>query len=207
MRATPRIPPPRVDKLGDVDDRPLRVCGRFAKGYSGVLSSPLRRKKATGPGALAQGDNPAEERQLDHKAITVKELCARYLDDLQAGLIMGKGGRPKRPTTIVTDTSRTEAHHSAHWDATGQRSNQGGHQQGPQGHNGRKTPARTSSCIRLAATTPRTMAPPRWRVRNRRRRRHDPQQGSSARDGTGPWGRLAQSSLVRYQILSKPEIS
>jgi len=30
-------------------------------------------------GRVAQGDNPAEERQLDHKAITVKELCELYL--------------------------------------------------------------------------------------------------------------------------------
>jgi hypothetical protein len=30
---------------------------------------------------VAHGDNPAEERQLDHKAITVKELCNLYLAD------------------------------------------------------------------------------------------------------------------------------
>jgi hypothetical protein len=57
-----------------------------------------------------QGDNPAEERQLDHKAITVKELCTLYLNDLNAGLILGKGGRPKKPTTIVTGTGRIERH-------------------------------------------------------------------------------------------------
>jgi hypothetical protein len=41
---------------------------------------------------------------------TVKELCARYLADLQAGLILGKGGRPKKPSTITTDTGRIERH-------------------------------------------------------------------------------------------------
>jgi len=40
----------------------------------------------------------------------VKELCTRYLDDLQAGLILGKGGRLKKPTTITTDTCRIERH-------------------------------------------------------------------------------------------------
>jgi integrase len=40
----------------------------------------------------------------------VRELCIRYLDDLQAGLILGKGGRPKKPTTIVTDSGRIERH-------------------------------------------------------------------------------------------------
>jgi hypothetical protein len=59
---------------------------------------------------VAQGDNPAEERQLDHNATTVKELCTLYLNDLKAGLILGKSGRPKKPTTIVTDTGRIERH-------------------------------------------------------------------------------------------------
>src|SRR6185295_6210631 len=48
--------------------------------------------------------------QLNHKAITVKELCTRYLVDLKAGLILGKGGRPKKASTIVTDTGRIERH-------------------------------------------------------------------------------------------------
>jgi len=45
--------------------------------------------------AESLGYDPIEDRQLDHKAITVKELCARYLADLQAGLILGQGGRPE----------------------------------------------------------------------------------------------------------------
>jgi len=40
----------------------------------------------------------------------VKELCTRYLADLQARLILGKGGRPKKPSTITTDTGRIERH-------------------------------------------------------------------------------------------------
>jgi Phage integrase, N-terminal SAM-like domain len=61
-------------------------------------------------GRVAGGDDPVEDRQLDHKAITVKELCTRYLADLKAGLILGKGGRPKKASTIVTDTGRIERH-------------------------------------------------------------------------------------------------
>ena len=34
---------------------------------------------ATGCNSLAGGDDPAEDRQLDHKAMTVKELCTPYL--------------------------------------------------------------------------------------------------------------------------------
>jgi hypothetical protein len=33
--------------VGDVDGRRLRFCGRFAEGYSGAPSSPLRRKKGS----------------------------------------------------------------------------------------------------------------------------------------------------------------
>jgi len=91
-----------------------RTSGRSRRntiGLHGVWTPETARQEAKVQiGRVAQGDNPAEERQLDHKAITVKELCARYLDDLQAGLIMGKGGRPKKPTTIVTDTGRIERH-------------------------------------------------------------------------------------------------
>ncbi len=77
----------------------------------GVWTPELARKEAKIQlGKVAQGDNPAEERRLDHKAITVKELCDLYLNDLKAGLILGKGGRPKKPTTIVTDTGRIHRH-------------------------------------------------------------------------------------------------
>ncbi|SRR6266849_1802212 len=44
-RSYAKSPPPGLHKLGDVDGR-LRFCGRFAKGYSGAPSSPLRRKKS-----------------------------------------------------------------------------------------------------------------------------------------------------------------
>lgn len=84
---------------------------RYTIGLHGVWTPELARKEAKIQlGRVAQGDNPAEERQLDHKAITVKELCDLYLNDLKAGLIMGKGGRPKKPTTIVTDTGRIHRH-------------------------------------------------------------------------------------------------
>lgn len=84
---------------------------RYTIGLHGVWTPETARQEAKVQlGRVARGDNPAEERQLDHKAITVKELCALYVADLNAGLILGKGGRPKKPTTIVTDTGRIERH-------------------------------------------------------------------------------------------------
>lgn len=84
---------------------------RFAIGLHGVWTAERARQEAKIQlGRVAQGDNPAEERQLDHKAITVKDLCDLYLNDMKAGLILGKGGRPKKATTIVTDTGRIHRH-------------------------------------------------------------------------------------------------
>ncbi len=84
---------------------------RFTIGLHGVWTAETARQEAKVQlGRVAQGDNPSEERLLDHQAITVKELCAMYLKDLEAGLILGKGGRPKKATTIVSDTGRIHRH-------------------------------------------------------------------------------------------------
>ena len=91
--------------------RALGRSRRYTIGLHGVWTPETARQEAKIQfGRVAQGDNPAEERQLDHKAITVKELCTLYLNDLNAGLILGKGGRPKKPTTIGTDTGRINRH-------------------------------------------------------------------------------------------------
>lgn len=84
---------------------------RYTIGLHGVWTPETARQEAKVQlGRIAKGDNPAEERQLDHQAITVKELCQLYLKDLDAGLILGKGGRPKKSTTIITDTGRIQRH-------------------------------------------------------------------------------------------------
>ncbi len=84
---------------------------RYSIGVHGVWTPETARREAKVQLArVAQGDNPAEERQLDHKAVTVKELCEQYFNDLRAGIILGKGGRPKKATTIVTDTGRIHRH-------------------------------------------------------------------------------------------------
>jgi len=84
---------------------------RFTIGLHGVWTAETARQQAKVQlGRVAQGDNPSEERLLDQQAITVKELCAMYLKDLEAGLILGKGGRPKKATTIVSDTGRIHRH-------------------------------------------------------------------------------------------------
>ena len=84
---------------------------RFTIGLHGVWTPERARQEAKAQlGRIAQGDDPAEERLLDRKALTVKELCNLYLADLQAGLILGKGGHPKKPGTIASDLGRIHRH-------------------------------------------------------------------------------------------------
>jgi integrase len=84
---------------------------RYTIGLHGVWTPETARQEAKVQlGRIASGDNPAEERQLDHHAITVKELCGLYMADLDAGLILGKGGRPKKASTIYTDVGRIKRH-------------------------------------------------------------------------------------------------
>jgi integrase len=84
---------------------------RFTIGTHGVWTPDTARVQARVLlGRIAQGDNPAEERQLDLKAITIKELCERYLEDAKNGLILGKKRRPKKASTIYTDEGRIRRH-------------------------------------------------------------------------------------------------
>ena len=84
---------------------------RYTIGLHGIWTAETARQEAKVQlGRVAQGDNPSEERHLDHQAITVKELCMMYLKDLEAGLILGKGGRPKKAGTIVSDVGRIHRH-------------------------------------------------------------------------------------------------
>lgn len=91
--------------------RSLGRSRRYTIGLHGVWTPEAARLEAKAQlGRIARGDNPAEEKQLDHKALTVKQLCDLYRADLEAGLILGKGGRPKTAKTIYTDLGRIKRH-------------------------------------------------------------------------------------------------
>src|SRR3546814_11780591 len=59
---------------------------------------------------VAQGEDPAEDRAELNKAMSMKELCELYMQDLRDGLILGKGGRPKKKSTVDIDLGRNERH-------------------------------------------------------------------------------------------------
>jgi integrase len=84
---------------------------RFTIGPHGAWTADTARTQARILlGQIAKGDDPAERRHLDLRAITMKELCGRYLDDAKSGLILGKGRRPKKASTIYTDEGRLKRH-------------------------------------------------------------------------------------------------
>ncbi len=91
--------------------RSLGRSRRYTIGLHGVWTPEMARLEAKAQlGRIARGDNPAEEKRLDHRALTVKQLCDLYRNDLEAGLILGKGGRPKKASTIYTDLGRIKRH-------------------------------------------------------------------------------------------------
>ncbi|MEM6898804.1 MAG: tyrosine-type recombinase/integrase [Pseudomonadota bacterium] len=84
---------------------------RYSIGPHGIWTAETARKEARVQlGKIAQGENPAEARQADRNAMTVSELAERYIEAMDAGLIMGKGGRPKRPSTIYVNKGQLRGH-------------------------------------------------------------------------------------------------
>lgn len=58
-----------------------RPLASYTIGLHGVWTpEEARREAKVLLGQVARGGNPAEERKLDREAITVKELCTRYLE-------------------------------------------------------------------------------------------------------------------------------
>jgi integrase len=62
-------------------------------------------------GVVAAGGDPMLDREIRRGAsMTVAELCDRWIDDSEAGRLLTRRRRPKRPATIATDRSRVTAH-------------------------------------------------------------------------------------------------
>jgi integrase len=84
---------------------------RKALGLHGVLTAEEARNEARKWLAdRAKGNDPIAEHVANRKAETVAELCQRYLSAAEQGLILGKGARPKKPSTVSTDRGRIERH-------------------------------------------------------------------------------------------------
>lgn len=87
-------------------------------GQHGALTAEEARKKAKVLlGRVADGEDPAAEKTEDRLAETVKELCEAYIAAVELGIkdprravIRGKGGRPKKASTLAEDKSRINRH-------------------------------------------------------------------------------------------------
>jgi integrase len=84
---------------------------RVTIGAHGLLTTEEARKEAMALlGQVAKGADPAEERASRRQSLTVKELCTAYLEAAEKGLIMGKGNRPKKVSTLYADKGRIKRH-------------------------------------------------------------------------------------------------
>lgn len=84
---------------------------RMSIGPHGKLTTEEARKLAlVNLASAVKGGDPAQERTTRRESLTVEELAARYLGAAEAGLIRGKGGRPKKPSTLYVDRGRIERH-------------------------------------------------------------------------------------------------
>ena len=83
---------------------------RAVIGLHGRVTTEEARKLAMGLlGEVAKGGDPAEERATRRQAMTVAELCDRYMKLAREGLIAGKRGM-KKPSTLATDQGRIASH-------------------------------------------------------------------------------------------------
>ncbi|KQP36409.1 site-specific integrase [Methylobacterium sp. Leaf100] len=91
-----------------------RAGGRTRRvkiGNHGPLTVEEARNEARGIlGDVARGEDPAEDRATKRASLTVAELCDRYLEATDAGLVMGKGGKAKKASTLYVDRGRIERH-------------------------------------------------------------------------------------------------
>ena len=84
---------------------------RMSLGQHGKLTVEEARKVAIVTlGSVIRGEDPAGDRAARRKAATVAELCDRYLEATDAGLVLGRRGTPKKASTLYSDRGRIEHH-------------------------------------------------------------------------------------------------
>jgi integrase len=84
---------------------------RMTIGRHGTITTEQARKLAMAAlGDIVRGDDPAAERALRRRSMTIRELCENYLAVAEKGLILGKGNLPKKASTLYTDRGRILRH-------------------------------------------------------------------------------------------------
>ena len=84
---------------------------RYAFAKAGTLTPDEARKIArTHLAAIATGADPSAVRHEARQTLTVGDLCDRYMEAADAGLVITRFGRPKRASTIKIDRGRVARH-------------------------------------------------------------------------------------------------
>jgi integrase len=85
---------------------------RFTIGRHGAPWTPdtARDEARRLLGEVVRGVDPSAEKRDRRGADTVADLCDAYVADAEAGRLLTRRGEAKKPSTLVTDRSRIEAH-------------------------------------------------------------------------------------------------
>ena len=84
---------------------------RMVLGAYPVLTADKARKAARKVLVeVNEGNDPAGAKHAHRAAMTVAELCTAYLEACDSGLVLARGGQPKKPLTIYTDKGRVARH-------------------------------------------------------------------------------------------------
>ena len=83
---------------------------RYSLGqYGRVTVEEARREAKIKLAEVARGEDPSEARKVERDALTVADLCDRYMHDAWAGRILHRG-RPKKASTLEVDEGRILRH-------------------------------------------------------------------------------------------------
>jgi integrase len=85
---------------------------RFTIGRHGAPWTPdtARAEAVRLLGEVAKGGDPSADKQARRNAVTVAELCDQYFEDAEAGRLLTRVKRPKKPLTLRSDKSRIDGH-------------------------------------------------------------------------------------------------
>lgn len=86
--------------------------GRYTPSQAREVAQELLRNAAAARKGLAT--DPAERQLQERSAITFTDLCDGYMEKCKSGLILGRQGRPKKPSTVAIDQYRIQ-HLTAHF--------------------------------------------------------------------------------------------
>jgi integrase len=85
---------------------------RYTIGRHGVPWTPdgAREEARRLVGEIVKGADPAAEKREAREAVTVAELCEKYLSDAEGGRLLTRSGNAKKSTTLAVDRGRIARH-------------------------------------------------------------------------------------------------